>query len=351
MQSDDIERSQTLVQLQEFPFCAETNPKYLRDHFITPKEDSYVRNHNLVPEFDEDFEDDFELVVVQKSKGNVKQLKTYTISDIINFKKQHSVSTVIACAGNRRAHTRKVYPTVKGLSWTTGAIANNMYRGVLIRDLLIDSGFTEEEIDSAEFQKNHLVSTGLDQDFQGERFSSSIPMSRATDIKNEVILAYAQDGEILTADHGYPLRLVVPGYIGVRNAKWVCKLEISDEEATSHVQRRDYKWITEQDWSKINVEEYESIMGNVPNSCITLPLDEDTVTLKPDQTRLTLKGWATGDGSKGTRVSKVQISLDEGETWQDAKLSHQEVKPQEDRVYSWALWKYHIPLEDISDKS
>jgi len=61
----------------------------------------------------------------------------------------------------------------------------------LIRDLLIDCGFTEEEIDSEEFQKKHLVATGLDQDFQGERFSSSIPISRATDIKNEVILAYS----------------------------------------------------------------------------------------------------------------------------------------------------------------
>jgi hypothetical protein len=48
------------------------------------------------------------------------------------------------------------------------------------------------------------------------------------------------------------------------------------------MQRRDYKWITEQDWSKINVEEYPSIMGNVPNSCITLPVDNETVEIKPD---------------------------------------------------------------------
>jgi len=109
----------------------------------------------------------------------------------------------------------------------------------------------------------------------------------------------------LTIDHGYPLRVVVPGYIGVRNAKWVCKIEISDEEATSHMQRRDYKWITEQDWSKINVEEYESIMGSVPNSCITLPVDNDYVTIKPDKTILTIKGYAIGDGTKGTRVKTV----------------------------------------------
>ena len=79
------------------------------------------------------------------------------------------------------------------------------------------------------------------------------------------------DGKRIPVDHGYPLRLVVPGYIGVRNCKWVRKLEISDKEADSHVQKRDYKIIAEPDWSKINLEDYPSIMGNIPNSCIASP--------------------------------------------------------------------------------
>ena len=79
------------------------------------------------------------------------------------------------------------------------------------------------------------MSTALDADYQGERFSSSIPLSRALDTTNEVILAYAQDGEDLPYEHGYPLRLIAPGYIGVRNCKWVQKIEISDEEAPSYI--------------------------------------------------------------------------------------------------------------------
>tara|TARA_B110000285_G_C14943010_1_gene522972 strand:+ start:223 stop:399 length:177 start_codon:yes stop_codon:yes gene_type:complete len=58
-----------------------------------------------------------------------------------------------------------MYPTIKGLNWTVGAIACNTYKGVLLRDLLLDSGFTEEQLASPEFQKKHLVSTGLDCDF------------------------------------------------------------------------------------------------------------------------------------------------------------------------------------------
>lgn len=61
----------------------------------------------------------------------------------------------------------------------------------------------------------------------------SIPIERALDPKNKVMLAWEMNGKPLTKDHGYPLRLVVPGFIGVRNCKWVCKLEICDEESKS----------------------------------------------------------------------------------------------------------------------
>jgi DMSO/TMAO reductase YedYZ molybdopterin-dependent catalytic subunit len=93
---------------------------------------------------------------------------------------------------------------------------------------------------------------------------------------------------------------VVPGYIGVRNCKWVCKLEISDEEAPSCMQRRDYKWIEEKDWSHIDFSKYPSINGNLLNSAICHPKDGDEVGQV-----YTLKGYATGDGTKGTQVTRV----------------------------------------------
>jgi len=58
--------------------------------------------------------------------------------------------TYIACAGNRRKHTRKVFSTVKGVNWNIGAIGNNKYKGVLVRDLLLASGYTEKELNSPE---------------------------------------------------------------------------------------------------------------------------------------------------------------------------------------------------------
>jgi len=86
-------------------------------------------------------------------------------------------------------------------------------------------------------------------------------MEHALDPSNQVILAHSMDDKSIPVDHGYPLRLVVPGCIGVRNCKWVCKLEVSDEEAESAMQRRDYKIVKESDWSKINLADYPPIMG------------------------------------------------------------------------------------------
>jgi sulfite oxidase len=176
----------------------------------------------------------------------------------------------MACAGNRRSHTRKQFPDagIKGINWDVGAIGNNSYKGVLFRDLLISSGISEAEINAGLLDGKHLVATGMDVDFQGEPYSVSIPIEHALDPSNEVIIAYEMNGNRIPIDHGYPLRLVCPGTIGVRNCKWVGKIEISDEEAHSHMQRRDYKYIREMDWSKINLNDYPAINGNIPYAAI-----------------------------------------------------------------------------------
>jgi len=132
---------------------------------------------------------------------------------------------------------------------------------------------------------------------------------------NEVTLAYEMNDKPIPIDHGYPLRLVCPGFIGVRNCKWVGKLEISDEEAHSHMQRRDYKYIREMDWSKINLNDYPAINGNIPYAAICQPENGESVRVDATTKVLTIKGYGTGDGNKGTFARVVQVSLDGGSTW------------------------------------
>jgi sulfite oxidase len=163
----------------------------LTDDFLTPPSEMYVRNHNLVPSFDEDFELEFQLEIISFGEAQ----KQFSLEEIKKMKK-HQVTTSIACAGNRRSHTRKVYSSVKGINWGVGAIGNNTYEGVLLTDLLAASGISQDDVKL--MKGKHLVATGLDQDFQGEPFSASIPMERVMDPSNEVLVAWNMNGQPLT---------------------------------------------------------------------------------------------------------------------------------------------------------
>ncbi len=135
----------------------------------------------------------------------------------------------IACAGNKRRYLQEVFPEVKGLKWTNGAIGNSKYRGVSMRYILLEKmGLSEENL-----KGKHLIAFSYDADFQGKHYEVSVPCEYALDPLNEVMLAYEMNGEPLPKEHGFPIRMLSPGCIAVRSAKWVHSLIISDEQADS----------------------------------------------------------------------------------------------------------------------
>lgn len=86
--------------MQEFPFCAETSSQYLVDHFLTPGKEAYVRNHNLVPQFDDDFEQEFTFEIgITSTLKHIdprwanRQFKQYSLQDIKNMPNPHTVVT------------------------------------------------------------------------------------------------------------------------------------------------------------------------------------------------------------------------------------------------------------------
>ena len=99
-------------------------------------------------------------------------------------------------------------------------------------------------------------------------------MNLVLDPLNEVILAYEMNGEELSLDHGYPLRLVTPGIVGIRCAKWISKIEISDEEANSYEHKEFYKIIKERDPSKVDISKISPIFEMNINSAISYPGDK-----------------------------------------------------------------------------
>src|SRR5690606_17180067 len=112
-------------------------------------------------------------------------------------------------------------------------------------------------LDFAELERNgirHIQFEGLDRD-ESNFYGASIPIEMALNPLNDVILAYEMNGVDLPADHGYPVRVIVPGAAGARNVKWLCKIELSSEESRSHWQRNDYKGFNASiDWHNVNFE-------------------------------------------------------------------------------------------------
>ena len=187
---------------------------FKEENFLTPGIQMYERNHNLVPEIDIE---DYELELLANGKTDENPV-TLGIEDLKKMP-SHSVTATIACGGNKRKQVAEKYPIIKGLKWTNGAVGNATYKGVLMRYILLDvMGQKEEDL----LGKNlHLIAVGYDADFQGKHYEVSIPIDEALNPRNEITLAYEMNGQDIPAVHGYPVRMVSPGFIGVRSAKWV----------------------------------------------------------------------------------------------------------------------------------
>lgn len=137
----------------------------------------------------------------------------------------------------------------------------------------------------------------------------------------------------LSPDHGYPLRVVVPGYTGARWVKWVDRITLARKESPNFYQQRDYKVLPpdcetgEQAkplWDKIPP------INALPVNSIIASIEEHG---EPVQVRV--KGYAMGNGGEGGRIDSVQVAVEgEGEEkWVDANITYQEGK------WSWTLWE------------
>ena len=100
----------------------------------------------------------------------------------------------------------------------------------------------------------------MDKDIEGSHYEASIPIETAMDPKREVLLAFQMNGTDLPLDHGYPLRVVVPGTVGARQVKWLNKITASQNESNSHWQQKDYKTFAPSvDWGTANFEKAVAI--------------------------------------------------------------------------------------------
>lgn len=308
------------------PFNAEPPLELLVENFITPNELFFIRNHLPVPDVDPDmYELEISGIGIKPVELKLDDLKT-------KFKK-HSVTSTIQCAGNRRSELNKV-KEVKGLNWGSAAISTAQWNGALLVDVLKYAGV---DFNSPKIQ--HIQFEGLDTDPANMPYGASVPADKALDPKNEVLLAYEMNGQELPRDHGYPVRVIVPGVVGARNVKWLGRVIVSEEESHSHWQKNDYKGFSPNTtWENVDFNSAPAIQELPVNSAICKPSDGST--LRSENGRIRVAGYAWSGG--GRKVVRVDISSDGGKTWHIADLL-QDNSPLY-RAWAWTLWQVNVPV-------
>lgn len=303
---------------KDHPYNAETPPGLLRESFITPTDSFYVRNHGAVPEVDPKR---YRLGV----SGLVERPLELSLEEIKSFPKTDLVSTLY-CAGNRRRELMEKKAIPDKVAWETGATGNARWGGVLLRDVLREAGVEDEA--------RHAAFTGLDRDVESgtsEPFGGSVPIERAT--ADGVLLAYEMNGGPLESVHGFPLRVVVGGYVGARSVKWLSEITLRARPSENHYQAVEYKVFP----PSVTAENVDysggEMLGEIPLNCvICAPQDGETQARGP----VVVRGYAVAGGDR--RVERVEVSADGGRSWAGATLSG------EDGPTAWRFWGATLEL-------
>lgn len=320
----DPKRDQRLIVHTDRPMNAEP-PTSLLSTFLTPVAVFFIRNHLWVPRL---VEKDHKLVV-ELEDGEEKE---YSMSDLRTHFKQHTITAVLQCSGNRRSHMTEGSRPTNGLQWKAGAIGNAEWTGPRLRDVLADAGFNVADPPN---ELQHVQFVGA------EAYGASIPLLKAIDPRGDVILACQMNGKDLPPDHGYPLRVIAPGHVAARSVKWVNRVILSEEESTSQWQRRDYKCFGPNDTEKPDWNAAPSIQETPVQSAIT---HMHRTEGNGESRDVVIEGYAFSGG--GRKIIRVDISTDDGRTWNQAEMN---VDPVNNGVWdwSWKRWRYTIPEKKL----
>ncbi|KAI5122760.1 hypothetical protein M0805_009842 [Coniferiporia weirii] len=328
--SREVPHADGLIVRGEQPFNAEPPASALVEFKYTPEELIYCRNHSPVNELDED-------IYSIKIDGLVEETLEVKLKSLREDFVQTEIVAALQCAGNRRKEMADIKP-VKGITWDNGVIANCRWSGVRLRDILLRAGVDAAMQDAHVWFSSH-VSVCQDDPYYG----GSIPLDKALDPEGDVLLALDMNSQPLSPDHGYPLRVVVPGFTGARWVKWIDRITIASGESPSFYQQRDYKVLPP---DCTTADQAAPLWNKIP-SINALPVNSVIASISPAPDasgKVRVKGYAMGNGGSGRQIAGVQVALqpDEGdeEAWTDATVTYQEGK------WSWTLWECVVDVGD-----
>jgi DMSO/TMAO reductase YedYZ molybdopterin-dependent catalytic subunit len=272
--------------------------------YLVPNELFFVRNNSpVVPRLDA------ATWRLQILGSGVSRPRSFTYDEILAMPST-AVFRAIECAGNGRnffqtSHGKKI----SGTPWNLGGIGVAEWTGVPLRELLERAGVKPTARD--------VMPEGLDQG----QVKRPMPIDKA--LADDTLLVYGMNGHPLPPDHGFPVRVLVPGWVGVAHIKWVGRIEVSEEPLFSDYNTKRYVLIGA-DYKAQRPALGSMLTTQKVKSAFELPWNGEVAS---GRHLLRGRSWS-GEG----RIAKVDVSLDGGRTWQPARLR----EPNIDRA--WVRW-------------
>ncbi|KAL3443402.1 Oxidoreductase, molybdopterin-binding domain-containing protein [Aspergillus insuetus] len=324
------EKHPDMLHLLQFPYNAEPPKRLVTSKAITPNPLHFVRNHGGIPLIDKD---KWSLSL----DGLVNNPKTYTLDDLMDESRfpQIEKEATIQCSGTRRIEQITKYggqgDEVPQAPWAEGAIGTARYKGISLKKLIKDCGGLVKPA-------KHLELYGAEtyvKDLEVMNYLVSVPWTKVK--ANEVILAWEMNGEPLPKIHGYPLRVVVLGYIGARSVKWLYRIKAIKNPSLAPVQSKEYLYFNQQ-VGKYNQRPTDGIqIQEMPvSSAIMSPWNKQAII---HNGKIHCKGWAYSGG--GRWPERVELSADGGFSWYAVPEENLSKKGR----WIWRTWEMDLPCE------
>jgi len=305
------EKDPVMKVLTERPLTANATAENLNDA-VTPANRLFIRNNLLTP----DLQEAGHTLTI---KGLVDKPMTLTLDDLKKTFPAVTAQGMLECAGSGRT---AFSPLPKGTPWNpSGGYGCPKWTGARLRDVLKVAGVKSGAV--------HVAFFGAD---FGELPTAkpvvrSIPMSKA--LEPNTLIAWAINGEPLPKVHGFPLRMIVPGWVGSASIKWLVGIDVLDAPFKGTYMDDSYRVPAHPiaPGEKMPQDAISTEAWPV-KSVITMPAPGARFKVG-DKLSIAGKAWA-GDNS----IAKVEISLDEGMTWKQATLA----KPGD--KYAWRVFTF-----------
>ncbi|KAG2067855.1 hypothetical protein BDR04DRAFT_1104460 [Suillus decipiens] len=352
-----VNRNPELIRLTgKHPFNCEARLGDLFKYgFLTPAHLHFVRNHGAVPQVSYEMAANWTIRVY----GLVEREVTFTLQELQEKFPVVTLPVTLVCAGNRRKEQNVVRKTL-GFSWGAAGVSTALWTGVYLADVL-------DHVKPICRQAKYVIFEGGDSLPNGP-YGTSQRLSWASNKDKGMLISWAMNGLPLEPDHGFPVRLIVPGQIGGRSVKWLRHIEISDRESQHHdnkvlpTQLMPDQARAEKHWwydpSELNVNSAIATPDHNEKLYIDkIPDENGTIASYP------IRGYAYAGG--GRRVTRVEVSLDQGETWTLANIEYpedqfREVRHQDpfygtldtterDTSLCWCFWTFYVSHDVLAN--